>query len=119
LLFGFRRLQFKNAVDQLLHVLNLPQLLSKSKMSMAALQYRRLRSGYFRRQLSPTRPTLRFVEIKTCEQQGTLVLYRVRLMLIASAIECDPRPYGGVRPGGSGGPQWPSAIDRHPGDPGR
>lgn len=28
-----------------------------------------------------TRPTMRFVEIKTCEQQGTLVLHRVRLML--------------------------------------
>jgi transposase len=29
-----------------------------------------------------TRPSMRFVEIKTCEQQGVLVLHRVRLMLV-------------------------------------
>ena len=55
-----------------------------------------------------TRPTMRFVEIKTCEQQGTLVLHRVRLMLMRQRVqlsECDPGSYGGVRSSGSGGPQ--------------
>ena len=65
-----------------------------------------------------TRPNMRFVEIKTCEQQGTLVPAPGAADADAparAAIECDPRPYGRVRPGGSGWPQWPSAIDRHPG----
>ena len=34
-----------------------------------------------------TRPTMRFVEIKTCEQQGTLVLHRVRLMLMRQRVQ--------------------------------
>ncbi len=33
------------------------------------------------------RPTMRFVEIKTCEQQGTLVLHRVRLMLMRQRVQ--------------------------------
>ena len=30
---------------------------------------------------------MRFVEIKTCEQQGTLVLHRVRLMLMRQRVQ--------------------------------
>lgn len=51
-----------------------------------------------------TRPTMRFVEIKTCEQQGTLVLHRVRLMLmrqrvqLSNAIRGHMAEYGLVAP---------------------
>src|ERR1700685_4685686 len=38
-----------------------------------------------------TRPRMRFVEIKTCEQQGTLVLHRVRLMLMRQRVHCQTR----------------------------
>jgi transposase len=34
-----------------------------------------------------TRPSMRFVEIKTCEQHGTLVLHRVRLMLMRQRVQ--------------------------------
>jgi transposase len=58
-----------------------------------------------------TRPTMRFVEIKTCEQQGTLVLHRVRLMLIrqrtqlSNAIRGHMAEYGLVAPVGRNGLQ--------------
>jgi transposase len=58
-----------------------------------------------------TRPTMRFVEIKTCEQQGTLVLHRVRLMLIrqrtqlSNAIRGHIAEYGLVAPVGRNGLQ--------------
>jgi transposase len=51
-----------------------------------------------------TRPNMRFVEIKTCEQQGTLVLHRVRLMLmrqrvaLSNAIRGHMAEYGLVAP---------------------
>ncbi len=69
-----------------------------------------------------TRPNVRFVEIKTCEQQGTLVLHRVRLMLMRQRVQLSRNAIRGhisrVRPGGSGRPRWPSAIDHDPGQPG-
>ena len=68
-----------------------------------------------------TRPNMRFVEIKTCEQQGTLVLHRVRLMLMRQRVQLSNAIRGHMAEyglGGSGWPQWPSAIDRHPGQPG-
>jgi transposase len=58
-----------------------------------------------------TRPSMRFVEIKTCEQQGTLVLHRVRLMLmrqrtqLSNAIRGHMAEYGLVAPVGRNGPQ--------------
>jgi transposase len=58
-----------------------------------------------------TRPTMRFVEIKTCEQQGTLVLHRVRLMLtrqrtqLSNAIRGHMAEYGLVAPVGRNGLQ--------------
>jgi transposase len=57
------------------------------------------------------RPTMRFVEIKSCEQQGTLVLHRVRLMLIrqrtqlSNAIRGHMAEYGLVAPVGRNGLQ--------------
>ena len=68
-----------------------------------------------------TRPTMRFVEIKTCEQQGNPGPSPRAADADAparAAVERDPGPYGRVRPGRSGRPQWPSATDRHPGQPG-
>jgi transposase len=38
------------------------------------------------------RPNMRFVEIKTCEQQGILVLHRVRLMLTRQRVQPKSRP---------------------------
>ena len=58
-----------------------------------------------------TRPNMRFVEIKTCEQQATLVLHRVRLMLIrqrtqlSNAIRGHMAEYGLVAPVGRNGLQ--------------
>jgi transposase len=58
-----------------------------------------------------TRPSMRFVEIKTCEQQGTLVLHRVRLMLmrqrvqLSNAIRGHMAEYGLVAPVGRSGLQ--------------
>jgi len=58
-----------------------------------------------------TRPSMRFVEIKTCEQQGTLVLHRVRLMLmrqrvqLSNAIRGHMAEYGLVAPVGRNGLQ--------------
>ena len=43
---------------------------------------------------------MRFVKIKSCEQQGTLVFHRVRLVLMRQRVqplERDPRPHGRVR----------------------
>ena len=63
-----------------------------------------------------TRPTMRFVEIKTCEQQGTLVLHRVRLMLtrqrtqLSNAIRGHMAEYGLVAPVGRNGLQRLIAI---------
>jgi transposase len=63
-----------------------------------------------------TRPTMRFVEIKSCEQQGVLVLHRVRLMLIrqrtqlSNAIRGHMAEYGLVAPVGRNGLQRLIAI---------
>ncbi len=49
-----------------------------------------------------TRPTMRFVEVKSVEQQSVMVLHRARLTLMRHpALERDPRPHGGVRAGGA------------------
>jgi transposase len=69
-----------------------------------------------------TRPSMRFVEIKTCEQQGTLVLHRVRLMLIrqrvqlSNAIRGHMAEYGLVAPVGRNGLQRLIAILGSPDD---
>jgi transposase len=68
-----------------------------------------------------TRPTMRFVEIKSCEQQGVLVLHRVRLMLtrqrtaLSNAIRGHMAEYGLVAPVGRRGLQRLIEIvaDRH------
>jgi transposase len=58
-----------------------------------------------------TRPNMRFVEIKSCEQQGVLVLHRVRLMLmrqriaLSNAIRGHMAEYGLVAPVGRNGLQ--------------
>jgi transposase len=63
-----------------------------------------------------TRANMRFVEIKTCEQQGTLVLHRVRLMLmrqrvqLSNAIRGHMAEYGLVAPVGRNGLQRLIAI---------
>jgi transposase len=54
-----------------------------------------------------TRPTMRFVETKTPEQQSVLMLHRVRLMQVRQRTIADQRhqgPPGGVRPGGEDRP---------------
>lgn len=69
-----------------------------------------------------TRPNMRFVEIKTCEQQGTLVLHRVRLMLmrqrvqLSNAIRGHMSEYGLVAPVGRNGLQRLIAIIDDPDD---
>jgi transposase len=69
-----------------------------------------------------TRPHMRFVEIKTCEQQGTLVLHRVRLMLmrqrvqLSNAIRGHMAEYGLVAPVGRNGLQRLIAILGNPDD---
>ena len=69
-----------------------------------------------------TRPSMRFVEIKTCEQQGTLVLHRVRLMLmrqrvqLSNAIRGHMAEYGLVAPVGRNGLQRLIAILGNPND---
>ena len=69
-----------------------------------------------------TRPTMRFVEIKTCEQQGTLVLHRVRRMLmrqrvqLSNAIRGHMAEYGLVAPVGRNGLQRLIAILGNPDD---
>ena len=69
-----------------------------------------------------TRPTMRFVEIKTGEQQGTLVLHRVRLMLmrqrvqLSNAIWGHMAEYGLVAPVGRNGLQRLIAILGNPDD---
>src|SRR5271169_1377913 len=69
-----------------------------------------------------TRPTMRFVEIKTCEQQGALVLHRVRLMLtrqrtqLSNAIRGHMAEYGLVAPVGRNGLQRLIAILGNPDD---
>lgn len=62
------------------------------------------------------RPNMRFVEIKSCEQQGVLVLHRVRLLLmrhriaLSNAIRGHMAEYGLVAPVGHNGPQRSIAI---------
>jgi transposase len=69
-----------------------------------------------------TRPSMRFVEIKSCEQQGTLVLHRVRLMLmrqrvqLSNAIRGHMAEYGLVAPAGRNGLQRLIAILDNPDD---
>jgi transposase len=69
-----------------------------------------------------TRPNMRFVEIKTCEQQGTLVLHRVRLMLmhqrvqLSNAIRGHMAEYGLVAPVGRNGLQRLITILGNPND---
>jgi len=69
-----------------------------------------------------TRPTMRFVEIKTCEQQGILVLHRVRLMLmrqrvqLSNAIRGHMAEYGLVAPVGRNGLQRLITILNNPDD---
>ncbi len=69
-----------------------------------------------------TRPSMRFVEIKTCEQQGTLVLHRVRLMLmrqriqLSNAIRGHMAEYGLVAPVGRNGLQRLITILNDPRD---
>jgi transposase len=63
-----------------------------------------------------TRPNMRFVEIKSSEQQGVLVLHRVRLMLmrqriaLSNAIRGRMAEYGLVAPVGRNGLQRLIAI---------
>lgn len=63
-----------------------------------------------------TRPNMRFVEIKSSEQQGVLVLHRVRLMLmrqriaLSNAIRGHMAEYGLVAPVGRNGLQRLIAI---------
>ena len=69
-----------------------------------------------------TRPNMRFVEIKSCEQQGMLVLHRVRLMLmrqriaLSNAIRGHMAEYGLVAPVGRNGLQRLTAIIADHGD---
>ena len=69
-----------------------------------------------------TRPNMRFVEIKSCEQQGVLVLHRVRLMLmrqriaLSNAIRGHMAEYGLVAPVGRNGLQRLIAIVVDQGD---
>ena len=70
-----------------------------------------------------TRPTMRFVEVKSCEQQGTLVLHRVRLMLMRQRVQLSEMQirghmaeYGLVAPVGRNGLQRLIAILGNPGD---
>jgi transposase len=69
-----------------------------------------------------TRPSMRFVEIKSFEQQGTLVLHRVRLMLmrqrvqLSNAIRGHMAEYGLVAPVGRNGLQRLIAILGNPDD---
>ena len=69
-----------------------------------------------------TRPNMRFVEIKTCEQQGILVLHRVRLMLtrqrvqLSNAIRGHMAEYGLVAPVGRNGLQRLISIIEDPDD---
>jgi transposase len=69
-----------------------------------------------------TRPTMRFVEIKSCEQQGVLVLHRVRLMLmrqriaLSNAIRGHMAEYGIVAPVGRNGLQRLISIIADPAD---
>lgn len=69
-----------------------------------------------------TRPNMRFVEIKSCEQQGVLVLHRVRLMLmrqrtaLSNAIRGHMAEYGLVAPVGRNGLQRLIAIIADHGD---
>jgi transposase len=44
-----------------------------------------------------TRPSMRLVEIKTREQQGTLVLHRVRLLLMRQGVASAYASRGGLR----------------------
>ena len=56
---------------------------------------------------------MRFVEIKTCEQQSPGPSpHAASVHAPASAVSMRSGANGRVRPGRSGGPQWPSAIDR-------
>jgi len=63
-----------------------------------------------------TRPNMRFVEIKTCEQQGILVLHRMQLMLmrqrvqLSNAIRGHMAEYGLVAPVGRNGLQRLIAV---------
>jgi len=69
-----------------------------------------------------TRPNMRFVEIKSSEQQGVLVLHRVRLMLmrqriaLSNAIRGHMAEYGLVAPVGRNGLQRLMAIIADQGD---
>jgi transposase len=69
-----------------------------------------------------TRPNMRFVEVKTCEQQATMVLHRVRLMLmrqrvqLSNAIRGHMAEYGLVAPVGRNGLQRLIAILNNPAD---
>ncbi len=69
-----------------------------------------------------TRPNMRFVEIKTCEQQGILILHRVRLMLtrqrvqLSNAIRGHMAEYGLVAPVGRNGLQRLISIIEDPDD---
>jgi transposase len=69
-----------------------------------------------------TRPTMRFVEIKSCEQQGVLVLHRVRLMLtrqrtaLSNAIRGHMAEYGLVASVGRTGLQRLVGIIADPND---
>lgn len=69
-----------------------------------------------------TRPNMRFVEVKTCEQQGILVLHRVRLVLtrqrvqLSNAIRGHMAEFGLVAPVGRNGLQRLIAIIEDPDD---
>jgi transposase len=69
-----------------------------------------------------TRPTMRFVEVKSCEQQATMILHRVRLMLmrqrvqLSNAIRGHMAEYGLVAPVGRNGLQRLIATLNNPED---
>jgi len=54
------------------------------------------------------RPTMRFVAVKTPEQQSTMMLHRVRLQSATHAtVECDAGAHVGVRRSGA---SWPHGF---------
>src|ERR1700685_3656082 len=59
-----------------------------------------------------TRPNMRFVEIKTCEQQGTLVLHGVRLMLMRQRVQLSNAIRGHMAEYGFGAPVGRNGLQR-------
>jgi len=60
-----------------------------------------------------TRPNMRFVEIKTCEQQGPwcFIACAYAHPPVCPTVERNPGSHCGIWLGRAGWPQWPSATD--------